>query len=118
MEGVGIFYGVLVHFTAILYIVWPFGIFYWLFGIFSPALVYCTNRNLATLIQSSVVLYLLKNDCRFQLRSPRRGVEPTLGGKIRVRRPCQLSCPGNNQIKKITWANPAAFKITATTPAL
>jgi hypothetical protein len=35
MEAVGIFYGHLVHFTAIWYILWTFGIL-WSFGIFFP----------------------------------------------------------------------------------
>jgi hypothetical protein len=44
MEDVGIFYGHLVYFTAIKYILW-------LVGIFSPFLVCCTKKNLATLEQ-------------------------------------------------------------------
>jgi hypothetical protein len=39
---VGIFYGKLVYFTAIWYILW-------LFSIFSPVVVCCTKKNLATL---------------------------------------------------------------------
>jgi hypothetical protein len=63
MEGAGIFYGHLVYFVAIWYILWLFGIFcghlvyfvanwyiLWLFGIHSPVLVFCTKKNLATLM--------------------------------------------------------------------
>jgi hypothetical protein len=46
MENAGIFLGLLEYFTAIWYILWPFGIFYghlvflWPFGIFYGHLVY------------------------------------------------------------------------------
>jgi hypothetical protein len=56
------FYGHLVYFMAIWYILWPFGPFYgqlvffmaiwyilWLFGILFPVLVCCHKKNLATL---------------------------------------------------------------------
>jgi hypothetical protein len=48
MDNVGIFYGQLEHFTAIL--VYFIAIWYilWSFGIFSPFLVHCNNKNLAT----------------------------------------------------------------------
>jgi hypothetical protein len=49
MEDVRIFYGHLVYFAAIWYSFLPFGIL-WLFGTFSPGLVCCTKKNLATLI--------------------------------------------------------------------
>jgi hypothetical protein len=39
----GLLYGSLVYFVAIWYILW-------LFGIFSPVWVYCTKKNLATLL--------------------------------------------------------------------
>jgi hypothetical protein len=39
----GTFYGHLVYFIAIWYILWSF-------GIFDPFLVYCANKNLATLV--------------------------------------------------------------------
>jgi hypothetical protein len=42
MEKIGILYGHLEYITGILYVLWPF-------GIFSPALVYCVKKNLATL---------------------------------------------------------------------
>jgi hypothetical protein len=42
MDVVGIFYGNLVYFMAIWYILWSF-------GIFSPVLVCCTKEHLATL---------------------------------------------------------------------
>jgi hypothetical protein len=51
MEDVGIFYGHLVHFTAFGYILWPFSIFFGHLVYFS-VLVYCTKKNLATLVQS------------------------------------------------------------------
>jgi hypothetical protein len=68
MENVGIFY---VHLNILrpfgifyghLNILRPFGIFYghlvilWSFGIFSPVLVYCTKRNLATLVDIAFAL--------------------------------------------------------------
>jgi hypothetical protein len=49
----------LVYFTAIWYILRPFGIFYghlvmlWSFGIFFPVLVYCVKTNLATMLLGS-----------------------------------------------------------------
>jgi hypothetical protein len=61
IEYDGIFYGHLVCFVVIWYILWPFGmlcgqlvyfmaIWYvlWTFGIFLPVLVCCTKKNLAT----------------------------------------------------------------------
>jgi hypothetical protein len=47
IENVGIIYGHLVYFTAIWYILWPFGNLLVIF----PALVYCVKKNLATLFQ-------------------------------------------------------------------
>jgi hypothetical protein len=44
MENLGIFYDHLVYFTAIGNVLWPF-------GIFSPVLLFCTKKNLATLNQ-------------------------------------------------------------------
>jgi hypothetical protein len=71
MEDVGIFYGDLLYFTAIWYILRPFVIFYghllffyghlvyfWRFGIFFPVLVCCTETNLATLISARSVAEL------------------------------------------------------------
>jgi glucose-6-phosphate-specific signal transduction histidine kinase len=45
MENVGIFYGHLVSFKAIWYILWSFGIYF-------PVLVCCSKKNLTTLIFS------------------------------------------------------------------
>jgi hypothetical protein len=51
----GTFYGHLIHFKAMWYILWPFGIFYghlvylWSFDIFFPVLVCCSMKNLAIL---------------------------------------------------------------------
>jgi hypothetical protein len=51
MEDVALFYGHLVYFTTIWHILWPFGIpSCWLSAIFSPVLVFCTKKNLATLL--------------------------------------------------------------------
>jgi hypothetical protein len=49
MEKVGIFFGYFEYITAIWHI---FGhlVIQWKFGIFSPVLVYCVKKNLATLI--------------------------------------------------------------------
>jgi hypothetical protein len=51
MKDVGKFYGHLVNFTAVSYILWTFGIFCDHFGIcIFPVLVSCTKKNLATLV--------------------------------------------------------------------
>jgi hypothetical protein len=51
MEGVGKFYGLLVCFIAISHNLWLFGIFIVIYlGTFSPVLVYCTKKNLSTLV--------------------------------------------------------------------
>jgi hypothetical protein len=50
MDNLGIFYDHLVYFTAIgNAILWPFSIFYGHSVYFSPFLVFCTKKNLATL---------------------------------------------------------------------
>jgi hypothetical protein len=49
MEDVGIFYGHLVHFTAILCILWPFRIIQSHLVYFLLFWVCCTEKNLATL---------------------------------------------------------------------
>jgi hypothetical protein len=54
MEYLGTFYDHLVYFKAIANILWPFWHILWPFGIFLPILVFCTKKNLATLIQSLV----------------------------------------------------------------
>jgi hypothetical protein len=46
MEDTGTFYGHLVHFPVIWYILWSFSIFF-------PVLDYCTKKNLATLLGST-----------------------------------------------------------------
>jgi hypothetical protein len=48
MENAGIFYAYLVYFIAIGNILWPFGIFCGHL-VFSPVLVCCAKKNLATL---------------------------------------------------------------------
>jgi hypothetical protein len=48
MENVDILYGHLEYFTAIWHIVWPFGKVVVIWYIF-PVLVYCINKNLASL---------------------------------------------------------------------
>jgi hypothetical protein len=52
MENIGIFYNHLVYFTAIGNILWPFGIFCGHLVYFSPFLVFCTRKNLATLVNN------------------------------------------------------------------
>jgi hypothetical protein len=52
MRMVGKFYGHLVNFPAIWYILCSFGIFYPRFGTLLPILVCCTKKNLATLAES------------------------------------------------------------------
>jgi hypothetical protein len=54
MLHVGLFHGHLVYFTAIWYILW-------LFGIFSPVLVYCTKKNLATLLMTMTLVRHFSN---------------------------------------------------------
>jgi hypothetical protein len=49
-ENLGIFYGLLVYFTAIGNILCPFGIFCSHLVYFAPVLVFCTKKNLATLL--------------------------------------------------------------------
>jgi hypothetical protein len=60
MQDVGIFYGRVVHFTVFWYILWAFGIgILWQFGMFLPVLVFCSKKNLATLLQTSTMqLYM------------------------------------------------------------
>jgi hypothetical protein len=48
----GLFYGNLKHFMAIGYILWSFGIFF-------PVLVFCTKKNLATLLPPPWLVALL-----------------------------------------------------------
>jgi hypothetical protein len=50
MEDVGIFYGLLVHFTVFCYILWTFGIVRGNLVYFS-VLVFCTKKNLTTLFR-------------------------------------------------------------------
>jgi hypothetical protein len=51
MKILGIFYDHLVYFTAIGNILWPFGIFCGqLVYVFLLVLVFCTKKNLATLV--------------------------------------------------------------------
>jgi hypothetical protein len=52
MEGDGIFYGHLIYFVAIWYILRPFGVFRGIWDIFI-VLVCCTKKNLATLFQNT-----------------------------------------------------------------
>jgi hypothetical protein len=53
MENVGIFYGHLVHFTVFCYILWTFGIVRGNLVYIFPALVFCTKKNLATLVTNA-----------------------------------------------------------------
>jgi hypothetical protein len=59
-ENVGTFYAHLECITAIQYILWTFGnLVVCKFGIFSPVLVYCIKKNLATLLFSRETKYFL-----------------------------------------------------------
>jgi hypothetical protein len=71
MEDVGVLYGRLVNFTAVWYILWPFGIccghlvyvvaiwyIEWLFGICFSVLVCCIKKNLAALLCSNKRLHV------------------------------------------------------------
>jgi hypothetical protein len=49
MKDVGIFYGHLVHFMDFWY-------GWWLFGMFFPVLVFCTKKNLATLVSRRMIV--------------------------------------------------------------
>jgi hypothetical protein len=49
MRDVGQFFGHFVYFSAVWYILWPFGIFGGHFGIFFPFRCFGTKKNLATL---------------------------------------------------------------------
>jgi hypothetical protein len=40
------------YFSTMWYILWPFAIISWLFGIFFVVLVCCSKKNLATLVQT------------------------------------------------------------------
>jgi hypothetical protein len=55
-DDVGIFGGHLVYFSAIWYILWPFGIFFGYLELFLPVLVCKRNKNLAALLLTSVFL--------------------------------------------------------------
>jgi hypothetical protein len=55
MENLGIFYGHLVYFMSNWYFLWLFWIFCGLFRIFSPVLVCCAKKNLATLLRSLTI---------------------------------------------------------------
>jgi hypothetical protein len=58
MENLGIFYDHLVYSTAIGNMLWPFCR---KFGIFSPALVFWTKKNLATLIRMQIFIRDVKS---------------------------------------------------------
>jgi hypothetical protein len=55
MGNHGIFYDHLVYFTAI-------GNILWSFGLFLPVLVFCTMKNLATLVGACKVKKVLMNE--------------------------------------------------------
>jgi hypothetical protein len=57
MEDFGIFYGHLVHFTDIGYILWTLGTVRGNLVYCFPVLVFCTKENLATLVR---VLFQLR----------------------------------------------------------
>jgi hypothetical protein len=53
MDNVGIFYIFFEYFTALWYILWQFGIICGHLVYFSPFRYVCSNKNLATLVESS-----------------------------------------------------------------
>jgi hypothetical protein len=53
MEKVDVFYGQLEYITDIWYILWPHGNLAAIWYIF-PVLVYCVNKNLATLVGARI----------------------------------------------------------------
>jgi hypothetical protein len=53
MEDVGLFYGHLVYFTTIWYILWSLGIFHVYLVHLFPIWVCCTKKNLATLMRTT-----------------------------------------------------------------
>jgi hypothetical protein len=55
MEDVGLLYGHLVHFTVFCYILWTFGIVRGNLVYIFPVLVFCTKKNLATLMTSEKI---------------------------------------------------------------
>jgi hypothetical protein len=74
LEDVGKLYGHSVYFTAISYILRPFGIFCGHFGIFFPFWYAVKNKNLANLLHSiPLQLFFFFNIERFQIRSFAKG---------------------------------------------
>jgi hypothetical protein len=69
-ENPGIFYDNLVYFTALGNILWPFGIFCGHFVYIFPVLVFCTEKNLATLITA----HIFRQTARNQSDELQRGV--------------------------------------------
>jgi predicted membrane-bound spermidine synthase len=62
MEKTGILYGYLEYIAAIWYILWLFGNLVTVRYIFSPVLVYCVEKNLATLAWTSGFLFKAEPD--------------------------------------------------------
>jgi hypothetical protein len=64
MKDVGIFYGLLVYFTAIKYILWTFGRFYGYVVDFSTCWYRCcTDKNLASLVVGESVSIDSRESC-------------------------------------------------------
>jgi hypothetical protein len=59
MKDFGIFYGPLIYFTTILYILWTFGIFCGNLAYF-PGLICCIKKNLATLLDNRGQFFSLR----------------------------------------------------------
>jgi hypothetical protein len=75
MENVAIFYGHLEYFTAVWYILWPFGNVVAV-GIFPPILVCCAKKNLATLTKTAWLYTVVARGITFQkilTKTPLRG---------------------------------------------
>jgi hypothetical protein len=58
-----IFYGHLVHFTVFCHILWTFGIVRGNLVYFFPVLVFCTKKNLATLVRNDLQCFVLLEKC-------------------------------------------------------
>jgi hypothetical protein len=73
---------------AIWNILWPFGAFFahlvifWQFGIFSPVLVYCVKKNLATVVQRDGLAGQNHPAEPFPLRTPRNPLQIRSGSGL------------------------------------
>jgi hypothetical protein len=116
MEDVGTFYCHLVYFTAIWYILWPFGKFYGRLVYFSRCglVVCCTNKNLATLfISRTTRLFAASQRWRRHLKLRLLQVRPILNfapkGKLW---PQRWSCPPGVNFVSWGWSHPLEVKFS------